>query len=117
MSAAKQQSLVQSRITAGLYGAVPEPCRRPAERPVYARTHGSSASTVSDEQHFTVPEVAALWRVSKETVRKMFLEEPGVLKFGHAEQFRARKRQYVSLRIPHSVMRAVHRRNSGSQVA
>ncbi len=60
------------------------------------------------EKHFQVPEIAELWGLSPDTVRKMFKDEPGVLKFGSSET--RNKRGYVSLRIPESVVARVYAR-------
>jgi hypothetical protein len=59
------------------------------------------------ERHFSVAEVAALWSLSKDAVRDIFRHEEGVLAIG---TIRARgKRQYLTLRIPASVLERVHR--------
>ena len=59
------------------------------------------------ERHFSVAEVAALWSLSKDAVRDIFRHEDGVLAIG---TIRARgKRQYLTLRIPASVLERVHR--------
>lgn len=60
------------------------------------------------ERHYSVGEVGQLWGLSVRTVRKMFADEPGVVKLGHEEtRF---QRSYVTLRIPESVLLRVHRR-------
>ncbi len=60
------------------------------------------------ERHYTVAEVAKMWSFSKEKTRLLFMNEPNVLKIGFDEtRF---KRGYHSIRIPESVVRAVHRR-------
>lgn len=66
------------------------------------------ASTLAGETHFTVIEIANLWKVSPQTVRRMFSNEDGVLKFGSAETRFKRKRE--TLRIPESVAARVHTR-------
>ncbi len=58
------------------------------------------------ERHYSVSEVAKLWSLSEDTVRRLFREVPGVLKIGMPE--RLKKRGYVLLRIPESVLQAVH---------
>lgn len=58
------------------------------------------------ERHFSVAEVSALWQLSQDSIRKIFRNQPGVLKLGTNE--RGRKRGYVSLRIPESVLQKVH---------
>jgi len=61
------------------------------------------------EQHFTIREVAEMWHVSDDTVRKVFRDEPGVLAIGSEES--RFKRGYVTLLIPESVVKAVHRKH------
>jgi hypothetical protein len=61
-------------------------------------------------KHFTPTELAEAWGLSPDTVRKLFRDEPGVLKIGRApSRF---KRSYVTLRIPQEVAERVHRRLS-----
>ena len=62
------------------------------------------------ERHYSVAEVAAMWSLSQDAVRKIFQAEPGVMVFG--EQASRYKRKYTTLRIPESVMQRVHRRMS-----
>ncbi len=61
------------------------------------------------EHHYTVQEVGELWHLSEDVVRKMFEDEPGVFLIGNADSTR-RRRRYVTLRIPESVLRRVYRR-------
>jgi len=63
------------------------------------------------EQHFTPQELAQLWRLDESTIRRLFQDEPGVLKLGKANR-RDGKRDYVSLRIPASVAFRVHQERS-----
>jgi hypothetical protein len=63
------------------------------------------------ERHYTAKELAALWALDETTIRRMFYDEPGVLKIGRANR-RDGKRDYVSLRIPESVALRVHMRRS-----
>ena len=62
---------------------------------------------ISLERHFTISQVAELWGLSDNTVRRVFRDEPGVLRT-QLPSLRTRKRQNVSLRIPESVVRRVH---------
>jgi len=62
------------------------------------------------ERHYTIPELAGLWHLNKQTVRKIFHNEPGVLRLAHEENVRARRRSYLSMRIPESVVQRVHER-------
>lgn len=53
------------------------------------------------EKHYTAEELAELWHLDATTVRRLFQDEPGVLRLGASH--RRGKRAYVSLRIPASV--------------
>jgi hypothetical protein len=52
------------------------------------------------EKHYTSSELAKFWNVSPDVIRRLFVEEPGVLTIytPHPD-----KRPYRSLRIPESV--------------
>jgi hypothetical protein len=60
------------------------------------------------EQHFTVKELAAFWKLSEDTVRRCFRKEAGVIEI--VVRGKASKRPYVTLRIPESVAKRVHER-------
>lgn len=62
-------------------------------------------------QHYTVAEIASAWKLSEDTIRKLFRDEPGVLVIGNQKP-RYGRRRYVSLRIPEFVVERVHRRLS-----
>jgi hypothetical protein len=63
---------------------------------------------VEQEKHYSVSQVAELWAVSRDLIRDVFKDEPGVLKF---ERPGTRiKRAYSTLRIPESVLTRVHSR-------
>lgn len=59
------------------------------------------------ERHYSVGEIAERWGLSEKTIRRMFENEDGVLQWGSPET--RRKRGYITLRIPESVMLRVHR--------
>lgn len=63
-------------------------------------------TTIATERHYSVFEVAELWNVSTETVRRLFYNQPGVLIFGSPETRYKRKRE--TMRIPASVVALVH---------
>jgi hypothetical protein len=50
-------------------------------------------------RHFTASELGGLWKLDETTIRRMFQDEPGVLKIGKSNR-RDGKRDYVTLRIP-----------------
>jgi hypothetical protein len=57
----------------------------------------------------TLQEIGELWKLSANTVTRLFRDEPGVLKLG-SMRLRRGRRSYVTLRIPASVVERVHRR-------
>jgi hypothetical protein len=60
------------------------------------------------ERHYAVAEIAELWNLSSDAVRRLFQDEPGVLVLGgHGASHR---RRYITLRVPESVLQRVHRR-------
>ena len=59
------------------------------------------------ERHYSVDELASVWGVSDDFVRRLFLHEPGVVVFF---KHRPGKRTYRVLRVPQSVAERVHRR-------
>ena len=61
------------------------------------------------ERHYAVAEIALMWNLSTDKVRDLFQDEPGVLVIGRRNP---RKRRYVTLRIPESVVERVHSRLS-----
>jgi hypothetical protein len=62
-----------------------------------------------DEPHYTPEQIAEWWHLDPKSIRRMFRNEEGVLKFGN-ERSTYQKRAYTTIRIPHSVMERVHRR-------
>ena len=65
------------------------------------------AQETTFERHFSVEELAELWNMSEDFVRRLFLHEPGVVVFYRQQPGR---RVYRTLRIPESVALRVHRR-------
>lgn len=64
---------------------------------------------ISNERHYSPAEIAELWNLSVDCVRKIFESEPEVLVIGKPQSQRG-KRSYTTLRIPQSVLDRVHRR-------
>ena len=62
------------------------------------------------QENFTVAQVASLWRLSRDTIQRLFQDEPGVVALG--EKNPRGKRRRVTLRIPRSVMDRVKKRRS-----
>ena len=59
------------------------------------------------EPHFEPSQLAELWSLNATTIRRMFQDEPGVLKIGKSNR-RDGKRDYVTLRIPRSLAERVY---------
>jgi len=60
------------------------------------------------EQHLSVQQIAKVWGLGVDVIRRIFEHEDGVVKIASPE--RLHKRRYTTLRIPESVARRVHRR-------
>ena len=58
------------------------------------------------ERHYTVAEVSTLWQLSEDTIRKIFRDQPGVLKLASPE--RRFRRGYCVLPIAESILQKVH---------
>jgi hypothetical protein len=63
------------------------------------------------EHHYSPAELAELWGLSPDSVRRLFESEPDVLVV-ESVSGRYRRRRYRTLRIPASVAERVHRRMS-----
>jgi hypothetical protein len=77
---------------------------------------GSQSTFLGDphELHYSVQDIAKLWKVDPETVSKIFRDEPGVLVLGNIGR-KDGKRNYAILRIPDSVLRRVYARRTQRQ--
>lgn len=75
-----------------------------------------TSMSLSTEQHFTPSELAVFWALSPTKIRRMFENEPGVLRIGEPSRRVGRrlKRTYHSMRIPQSVADRVHKRLTGA---
>ena len=63
---------------------------------------------MSTERHYTIQEIAEMWKLFGTIIGDLFQEEPGVLR---AELPRTRfKRGYTTIRVPETVLRRVHSR-------
>ena len=74
---------------------------------------GQDAGALGDkldfrQHHYTVAEVAKMWNLGPDAVRRLFEQEPGVLVLG-GNGVRVNRR-YTTLRIPQSVVERVYRR-------
>jgi hypothetical protein len=66
------------------------------------------------ERHYSPRELAELWVLNENTIRRIFQDEPGVLKIRKIGQpdRKLGERDYVTLRIPASVVERVYRQRS-----
>jgi hypothetical protein len=63
------------------------------------RGPATTAAPAFAAQHYTVAEIASMWKLSEDTIRAVFEGEPDVLVFG-SEKPRFGRRRYSTLRIP-----------------
>lgn len=59
---------------------------------------------------YSVSEIATMWNLAEETIRRLFEDEPGVLIFENIQSQPKKKRRYRILRIPGAVAIAVRNR-------
>lgn len=84
----------------------------------WANPKGASALSVPDAiqpspfgRHFTAAELAEIWKLDETTIRRLFQDEPGVLRIGKSNR-RDGKRDYITLRIPEAVAVRVYEERS-----
>jgi hypothetical protein len=68
----------------------------------------SNEARPSIEHHYAPCEVAELWHLDAETIRRLFQDEPGVVVL--QAPIRKGRRPYKTIRIPQSVLERVHKR-------
>jgi hypothetical protein len=73
-----------------------------------AESVSSKVNTAGAEPYYTVAEIAEQWRVSPDTVRRLFENEPGVIVISNSKPG---KRPYRTLRIPQSVVDRVRNKS------
>ncbi len=71
--------------------------------------------TTAFEHHFTPHELADLWKLDASTIRRMFIDEPGVFLCVEEDGGNTRS-DYMTLRIPRSVAARVHDRENRKHV-
>jgi hypothetical protein len=60
------------------------------------------------EEHLEAAEVGKIWKLDAATIRRIFQDLPGVFKYGQTNR-RDGKRDYITLRIPRSLVEQVYR--------
>ena len=78
--------------------------------PERASFGSSGRNRLTGEPDLLCKELAAQWSMGQSTVRRLFQDEPGVIRITHSR--RRGKRDYVSLRIPAAVAARVRARLS-----
>jgi hypothetical protein len=64
------------------------------------------------EPHYTVSDIAKRWNLSTDTVRRLFIAEPGVLLIPSRNSHRPLRANYNTMLIPESVAKRVHAKYS-----
>jgi hypothetical protein len=82
----------------------------PMARPTKQKAPKNEPFVDDGRETFTVAEIASLWNLSRDTIQRLFEDEPGVITLGSKTSRGKRKR--VTLRIPRSVMERVKKRRS-----
>jgi hypothetical protein len=72
----------------------------------------NSDSSLMNEHHYSVQELATAWNLSDDTIRRMFENEPDVQVIERCG--RTSKRRFRTLRIPESVAQRVYTRQKQS---
>jgi hypothetical protein len=85
--------------------------RKPQERILMQSQLQSSERDINApgvEQHWSPAEIAGMWGVDAEIVRRLFKNEPGIIVFQTLAK--KGKRPYKTIRIPQTVFDRVYRR-------
>lgn len=67
-----------------------------------ANASGLGFIDLANEKHYSIIEISKLWALSQKTVRKIFENEPGMIKWGAEETLH--KRGYRTLRVPETIL-------------
>ena len=65
-----------------------------------------------EERFYAVAEIARIWNLSEDSVRRLFAGEPGVLHIRRTLKGKTQRRPSTTLRIPQSVVERMHKRYS-----
>ena len=76
-----------------------------SDQPVVA----ANALSHSFQRHYSVAEISEKWGLSRDAIRRLFRDEPGVLVLRRPRK--DSKRPYTTLRIPQEVMERVYQRS------
>lgn len=110
-NSSEHSGLLRERTMVG-FEDVNDESERPCRLPSTGNTP-AVGETIAMDQHYTPAELSKFWHYSQNTIRRIFAEEPGVLKITAASPSRnPRRRRMVQLRIPARVAMRVHARLS-----
>lgn len=76
------------------------------------KSPGRETSPIFEEEHYTVPQLARKWNISRTTIWRWFVNERGVIQLARPASPTSRvsrKRERIGLRIPASVAERVYR--------
>lgn len=81
------------------------------QRTILLRSANDDSGVLDDtrftEKHYRIEELAKLWRLGRETIRNLLIDEPGVVKIRLG-----RKKAHTTYSVPDSVARRIHNRLS-----
>ena len=69
-------------------------------------SNNAGPTDVALEQHYSPQQVAEMWGVHPNTIRRLFRGQPGVIEFGSEETRYKRRRK--TMRIPESIVTRIH---------
>lgn len=85
--------------------------RKPVQSASYFRHTLEGPGSFDDqtfiEKHYRIAELARIWGIGRETVRKIVKDEPGVIQIRQG-----RKKAHTTYSVPESVARRIHSRMS-----
>ena len=87
-----------------------EAIRALAEKPQHIK-QPKIKTVLLDKEFYSVSDIATLWNLSPDSIRRIFTDEVGVITLGD-ESIRRGKRKRVTLRIPKDVVERVKRKRA-----
>lgn len=63
-------------------------------------------------EHFTVQELAALWKLSRRSVQRLVDKEPDIVRLGEEKPG---KRRHLTIRVPAHVARRIYQKLTGAE--
>jgi hypothetical protein len=94
-----------NRSAPGIAKKQPVPTKTPQVETMLAET----SPTITAPLYLTPQQVAELWALDPASIRRIFRDEPGVLKFGNGKST-YKKQAHTTIRIPPEVLERVRRR-------